>query len=71
MKKLVLIMAFLSFNTFAGAKVNPDSYVNNNCSNIQDPKERKDCVNIEKKNEARNNFKNFEENNRSSYQKDF
>ncbi len=71
MKKLILIMALLPLNAFATDAVNPDSYANNNCDNIQDPAERKDCFNIEKKNEAEENFRNFQENNPDPYQEDF
>ncbi|PWY56485.1 hypothetical protein DGG96_02285 [Legionella qingyii] len=68
MKKLVFIMALCSLNAFAVNSVNPN---NNNCDSIQDPAERKDCFNIEKKNEAEENFKNFQENLPDSYQDDF
>ncbi|MCW8410184.1 hypothetical protein OQJ13_14485 [Legionella sp. PATHC035] len=71
MKKLVLIMALFSFNAFAADEVNPNSYANNNCERIKDPAERKDCFNIEKKNEAEENFRNFEENSPAAYEQTF
>ncbi|KTC79133.1 MULTISPECIES: hypothetical protein [Legionella] len=71
MKKLVLIMALFSFNAFAADEVNPNSYANNNCERIKDPAERKDCFNIEKKNEAEQNFRNFEENSPAAYEQTF
>ncbi|WP_273200135.1 MULTISPECIES: hypothetical protein [Legionella] len=71
MKKLVLIMALFSLNAFAADEVNPNSYANNNCERIKDPAERKDCLDIEKNNQAQENFRNFEENSPESYQGTF
>ncbi|MCE0723253.1 hypothetical protein LWH96_08470 [Legionella sp. 9fVS26] len=71
MKKLVVIMALLSLNAFAVDPVNPNLYANNNCESIHDPAEKKDCFNIEKKNEAEENFRNFQENNPDPYQEEF
>jgi hypothetical protein len=71
MKKLVLILALFSLNVFASDEINPNSYANNDCNKIANLAERKDCLNIEKKNEAEENFKNFEENTPSSYQGNF
>ncbi|KTD73718.1 hypothetical protein Ltuc_1565 [Legionella tucsonensis] len=71
MKKLIFIMALLPLNTFAIDPVNPNLYANNDCESIQDPAEKKDCFNIEKKNEAEENFRNFQENNPAPYQEEF
>ncbi|MGL5742953.1 MAG: hypothetical protein ACRCXC_10675 [Legionella sp.] len=71
MKKLGLLIALLPLSVFAGEKVNPNSYLNNNCQSITDPEERKDCLSIAARNEAQENFKNFEENTPSSYQDNF
>ncbi|WP_115707214.1 hypothetical protein [Legionella sainthelensi] len=72
MKKLVLLFIVLfPFNVFANDEVNPNSYFNNNCENLKDPDERKDCLNIEKRNEAEQNFRNFEQDNQMPYQQDF
>ncbi len=70
MKKLVLIMALFSVNAFA-AEVNPNSSLNNNCESLKDPAEKKDCFNIAKKNEAEENFRNFEENSPAAYEENF
>ncbi|QMT59846.1 hypothetical protein [Legionella sp. PC997] len=68
MKKLVLILALCSLNAFAVNAVNPN---NSTCDDIQDPAERKDCYNIEKKDEAEENFRNFQANLPDSYQEEF
>ncbi|ARB91810.1 hypothetical protein A6J40_06260 [Legionella longbeachae] len=72
MKKLVLLfIVLLPFNVLANDEVNPNSYFNNNCENLKDPDERKDCLNIEKGNQAEQNFRNFEQDNQMPYQQDF
>ncbi len=72
MKKLILILALLPLHVFADEAVNPNVFAsNNNCSNLLDPVERRDCLNIEKKTEAKQNFKNFQENNQSPYKEEF
>ncbi|KTD56317.1 hypothetical protein Lsan_3005 [Legionella santicrucis] len=72
MKKLVLLfIVLLPFNVFASDEVNPNSYFNNNCENLKDPEERKDCLNVEKRNEAEQNFRNFEQDNQMPYQQTF
>lgn len=75
MKKIILLIALLPFNVFASEKTtaqNPNTYaMNNKCENLTDPVERKDCLIIEKKSEARENYKNFQENNHSAYQENF
>ena len=50
MKKFILILALLPLQGFAEQAVNPNVYAsNNNCSSLLDPKDRKDCLNIEKR----------------------
>ncbi|KTC89866.1 hypothetical protein OQJ15_02460 [Fluoribacter dumoffii] len=71
MKKLVLIMCLLSLNAFADNEVNPNSYANNNCGSLKDPAEKKDCFDIEKRNEAEENFREFQQNSPEAYQENF
>ncbi|KTD10641.1 hypothetical protein Lgra_1607 [Legionella gratiana] len=73
MKKIVLLLfiVLLPLNVFASDEVNPNSSFNNDCENLKDPDERKDCLNIEKRNEAEQNFRNFEQDNQTPYQQDF
>ena len=71
MKKIVLVLALLPLSLYANDEVNVNSYAKNNCEQITDPVEKKECFNIAKKNEARENYKNFEENNHTSYQDNF
>lgn len=73
MKKLILIMALIPLHGFAEQTVHPDVFAknNNNCSNLLDAKERRDCLNIEKRSEAKQNFKNFQENNQAPYKEEF
>lgn len=47
-KLVLLFIVLLPFNVFANDEVNPNSYFNNNCENLKDPDERKDCLNVEK-----------------------
>ena len=72
MKKFILILALLPLQGFAEQAVNPNVYAsNNNCSSLLDPKDRKDCLNIEKKSEAKQNFNNFQENKQTPYKEQF
>lgn len=72
MKKLIFIMFLLPLTVFAEETANPNVYASNsNCSNLIDPTERKECLIIEKKSEATQNFKNFQENNQSPYKETF
>ncbi|RUR06455.1 hypothetical protein [Legionella sp. km772] len=72
MKKLILMIALLPFQGFAEQTIHPDIFAsNNNCSKLLDPTERRDCLNLEKKSEAKQNFKNFQENNQAPYKEEF
>lgn len=72
MKKLILIMALLPLQSFAEKTVHPDVFASNsNCSSLLDPTERRDCLNIEKKSEAKQNFNNFQENKQTPYKEEF
>ncbi|STY28854.1 Uncharacterised protein [Legionella wadsworthii] len=71
MKKIILLFALVPISAFAINPVNPNLYANNDCQKIQDPAEKKDCYNIVKKNEAEENFRNFQENSPESYQEEF
>ena len=70
MKKIILLAAtLLPLTVFANNGVNFNS--NNNCDNISDPEERKNCLIIVKKNEAEENYRNFQENNHGQEKADF
>ncbi len=73
MKKLILIIVLLPLQVFAEDVTNPNVLASNNsnCSSLLNPGERKDCLNTEKKREAKQNFKNFQENMQSAYKEDF
>jgi hypothetical protein len=73
MKKIILLAALLPLSVFAneGGNLNTYSLSTNNCENVTDAQERKDCLVIAKKNEARENYKNFQENNHGQEQADF
>jgi len=72
MKKIIFILALLPLNLFAADEANPNTYaMNNKCANATDPVERKECLTIEKKSEAQEHYKNFQENNHAQSQEDF
>jgi len=72
MKKIILIVALLPLNVFASDGANSNSYaINKNCDTITDPAARKDCLLNEKKNEAEEHYKNFQENNHDQYPQNF
>lgn len=72
MKKLIFILALLPLQGFAEETVHPNVFASNkSCADLSDATERKDCLNIEKKSEAKQNFRNFQENNQTPYRQEF
>jgi hypothetical protein len=72
MKKIILIFALFPLCVFAADDgVNSRTYASNSCANTTDPALKRECLDAEKNKEASQNFENFEENTRSSYQEDF
>jgi hypothetical protein len=61
-KALVLIISLLSLQVFAS---------DTDCNNITDSAAKKECLAMQKQSEARNNFKNFEKNNKTPYPQSF
>ena len=65
-------MALIPLHVFASDDVSTESYSTQmSCQNTTDTAEKKDCLAIEKKNEAQENFKNFQDNNHNQSQDNF
>lgn len=69
MKKILLVLCLLPLNALAYQNI---AFGNSkDCRRIEDLKAKKQCLDEKKSEQAKNNFKNFEENKRSSYQEEF